>query len=130
MDDLKRNSQDDVDLCALLRAQRPPPRWVVFSVLLYPRHSYQLVRAIGEESHRCAVCPLPQAVHTNTNLRQLRLLVLLVNGPLRHLAWLTDNDDELPAAARNWRHTLFNIADAAGARIDGWVAFDGRGGRG
>lgn len=46
---------------------------------------------------------------------------------MRRLTVFTDREDELPRAARNWLHTLYNLAEAANVRIDSWVAYDGRG---
>jgi hypothetical protein len=117
--------KDDTLVCDLLRAQTPPPKWIVYRVLHYTPHTYNAIGTIGHTATTCAHCPLPRSKHIG-GPHDLRVLLLLVNGPLRHLTWKTDKDDELPKAVRNWLHTLFNIAEAASVRLDGWAAYDGR----
>lgn len=119
---------DDADVCALLRAQTPPARWVVYRVQFFPAHTYHPPYEPGPHTPEilCAACPFPQKTHEDSR-RDRRFLLLLRNGPLRHLTMLADRDDELPQVVRNWLHTLLNIAVAAGVPIDGWAAYDGKG---
>jgi hypothetical protein len=114
----------DTEVCDLLRAQTPPAKWIVYRVLHYPAHKYEPIGVLGRNKPDCAHCPLTHDMHSER--RDRRLVLLLVNGPLRNLAYLTDKDSELPKAVRNWLHTLFNIAEAANVRLDAWAAYDGR----
>lgn len=116
--------RDDTLVCDLLRAQRAPPKWFVYRVLHYTPHAFNAVALIGKTEPVCSHCPLPRHMHEKK--RDLRILLLLTNGPLRRLTWKTDQDDELPAAVRNWLHTLFNLAGAVNMCIDDWAAYDGR----
>mgnify|MGYP001581601388 CR=1 FL=1 len=116
--------KEDLLALELLRAQNAPPKWIVYRVLHYPAHAYTAIGTTNIQMARCAHCPLPRDTHSDR--RDRRVVLLLVNGPLRNLAYLTDKDSELPKAVRNWLHTLFNIAEAANVRIDGWAAYDGR----
>ena len=117
--------KDDPLTLDLLRAQNPPARWIVYRVLHYMPHTYNAIFELGKIETVCAHCSLPRAKHIG-GPHDLRVLLLLVNGPLRHLTWKTDQEDELPKPVRNWLHTLFNIAEAANVRFDGWAAYDGR----
>ena len=116
--------KDDLLVLELLRAQRAPAKWLVYRVLHYTPHTFNAIFEIGNTESVCAHCPLPLAKHAER--RDLRIILLLVNGPIRHLAWKTDQEADLPKAARNWLSTLFNVAGAANVRLDGWAAYDGR----
>lgn len=113
---------DDLLVEELLRAQRPPPRWVVYRVQLYRQHGF--VAHEPERPDRCRHCGMRIQAHYGHELRQV---TLLVNGPLRRLVVLTDEERELPRVARMWLNTLHNVAEAANTRINGWIAYDGRG---
>lgn len=93
----------------------------MWRVIRYERHVFTKTG----DPDRCLYCLFPRDDHAFTGSRLF--LVILVNGPLRRLTVAAETESELPAAARNWLHTLFNIAEAAGTRIEGWVAYDGRG---
>lgn len=113
---------DDLLVEELLRAQRPPPRWTVYRVQLYRQHGF--TPKLAPDQERCKHCGMRIRAHYG---HELRLVILLFNGPLRRLAILTDEEAELPKPARHWLNTLYNLAEAANTRIDGWIAYDGRG---
>jgi len=122
------NTRHDDDTLELLRAITPPPRWAVYYVRLFNPHGYRQMFEIGKDHGLCNACPFDAQFHKDhTTQRIWRELAILVDGPVRVLATLTDREEELPAAARRWLHTLHNVAGAAGAPIDRWVAYDGRG---
>lgn len=116
---------DDPDVYALLAAQKSPPNWIVYRVLKYTPHGYTHIGEIGTDESRCAYCPFIRQDHPIK--RDQRLLILLVNGPLRRLTFYAETAAELPKNARNWLNTLHNVASAVNVRIDAWVAYDGRG---
>lgn len=113
---------DDDEVLALLRAQRSPENWVVYRVMLYRSHN-------PEPTHggcdNCRFCVLQPTVHFTG--RDLRALIILTNGPIARLTVLTTDGLDLPRPAKQWLATLFNLAEATNARIDGWIAYDGRG---
>lgn len=111
---------DDLMVEEYLRAQRAPPRWSVYRVQLFRQHGFHN----PDGGDRCMHCGMRIDAHY---AHELRLLTLLVNGPLRRLAWLTNDAAELPRPARHWLNTLYNLAEATNTRIDDWVAYDGRG---
>lgn len=105
----------------LLQAQRAPPTWAVYRVFVYPPHRF----AVQAWSSRCEHCGLPEEPH-HVN-RQMRLVILMKNGPLRHVSLLTEEEGGLPVDARKWLNTLYNLAEASGSRLDGWLAYDAQG---
>lgn len=113
----------DETVTELLRAQRPPPQWVVFMVQRYRAHPFNGFDHNVMWDH-CRECGLRVDAHKN---QDMRIVVILNNGPVRHLTLLTRDLDELPKNARSWLNTLYNLAEAAGTRLDGWIAYDGRG---
>ncbi len=112
---------DDAPATDLFRAQTPPNNWVVYRVLRFAGHIPE-----PDRDGVCTRCPVAFIKHQPTG-GPLRVLILLRGGPLRKLTMLTRDADELPSVVRGWVHTLHNIAEAAGVRIDGWIAYDGRG---
>lgn len=113
---------DDPLVEELLRVQRAPARWTVYRVLLYRQHGF--VAKDAPEQDRCRHCNMRLRAHDGHAVRQV---ILLVNGPVRRLRTLTDEESELPKPARHWLNTLYNVAEAANTPINGWIAYDGRG---
>lgn len=112
---------EDPLVLELLRAQRPPPTWAVYRVFLHTPHLFK-----GQPgSSRCEVCGATKTPHLNNE--QLRTVILMKNGPLRHVSLLADDEEELPTDARKWLNTLYNLCEASGVRLDGWLAYDARG---
>lgn len=112
---------EDHLLLELLQAQRPPPTWAVYRVFIDAPHLF--VPQTG--SSRCKRCGARQEPHLLN--QQLRVVILMKNGPLRHISLLTEEEDELPLDARKWLNTLYNLAEASGVRLDGWLAYDAQG---
>lgn len=139
-----RELDEDPDLLALLRAQKPPRTWVVYAVHRMVDHDY---RATGSPAHRvaatvkqltaaalCAVCGKSPLEHRLAQ-EPLRAVRLLVNGPVRHLTCLGGwthipgerGPQDLSPAVQNWVSTLHNLASMAGVTLVWWSTYDGRG---
>ena len=112
---------EDTLLLGLLQAQRTPPTWAVYRVFIHAAHLFE-----GQAgSTRCANCGLTKDPHLLN--QPMRAVILMKNGPLRHVSLLAEEEFELPVEARKWLNTLYNLADASGVRLDGWLAYDARG---
>lgn len=114
-------SIEDTQVLALLQAQRPPRSWAVYRVFLHSAHRFESAPC----ALRCEHCGQIEEPHVQN--RPLRVVVLMKNGPLRRVSFLTDDTRDLDANARGWLNTLYNIAAAAGVPLDGWLAYDARG---
>lgn len=112
---------EDATVLALFQAQRAPTAWAVYRVFLYGAHLFQR----QEGSTRCEECGIPEDPHLQN--RQMRIVILMKNGPLRHVSLYAEDARELSPDARQWLSTLYNLAEAAGVGLDGWLAYDARG---
>lgn len=114
-------SIEDPMILTLLQAQRAPPSWAVYRVFVHPAHLFKPQAG----SARCEDCGLPKEPHIMN--QPMRAVILMKNGPLRHVSLLTEEEAELPTDARKWLNTLYNLSEASGVRLDGWLAYDARG---
>jgi hypothetical protein len=107
---------------ALMQLVPPPPNWVLYQVKRFSRHKY----TPPEDDDRCVHCQMLLEAHLGTETI-MRQVILLRDGPVRRLVFLTDNRLDLQQEVGVWLYTMMNLTDVIGHLIQGFIAYDGKG---